>query len=364
MSSSTVVAQNKNSMIGRKIGGCVIEALLGSGATGTVYRARQVSLDRAVALKVLHPHVATNEVLVSRFAREARAAASIRHPGLVQVIDFGLDEDFHYFTMELIEGSTLGDYLRAGRTFDEEWSRYIARVATDALDAAHSVGIVHRDVKPDNLILDSKGMLKVSDLGLARSEWEEEHALTMTGDTLGTPYYMSPEQVQDSRLVDYRSDYYSLAASLYHIAVGTPPYEGSTRYSVMNKHVEAPVPNAHVANPTLSKAFSDFLAWLLAKKPEERPSSAQEIFQALDNMDLGEPLTDTTGKRLSASTERPTRPLPTMPEMRDAFAELALASASERLNQKGRMPVWVGATLVALAVALGVAIYLLLAGAR
>lgn len=283
------IPQVADPMIGRTLGGCVIEAHLGTGATGAVYRARQISLDRPLAIKILHPYVALHEVIVTRFAREARVAASLQHPNLVQIFDFGQQDGLYFYTMELVEGSSLGDYLRAGRVFDEPWCRHIARQAVSALDLAHSAGIIHRDVKPDNMILDAKGMLKISDLGLARiGPAAEEQSLTMTGDTLGTPYYMSPEQVQDSRLVDFRSDYYSLGATLFHLVTGRPPFEGETRFSVMTAHVSSPPPAACEVNPSVSRGFSDFISWLMRKSPEARPGSAEEMLAALDALDRGE----------------------------------------------------------------------------
>ncbi len=332
---------NSDPMIGQTIGGHRIEAHLGTGATGTVYRATQLSLDRKVAIKILHPYVAMHDVVVTRFEREAKAAASILHPNLVQIYDFGRTESYHYYTMEIVDGSSLGDYLKAGRTFDEVSCRQIARQALQALDAAHSAGIVHRDVKPDNMILDPKGSIKISDLGLARiGAVEEEQSLTMTGDTLGTPYYMSPEQVQDSRLVDFRCDYYSLGASLYHLLVGSPPFDGATRFTVMQQHVQAPIPEATEAMPEVSKGFSDLLVWLMAKQPEERPDSAAEIYEALDAIEKNATPAVPEPKRIPLGGKKNAKgPGGSMPELADAFAELALASAEAKVSSD-RPSIW------------------------
>ncbi len=271
-------------LLGTQLGGCVLEHLIGSGATGSVYRAHQLSLDRYVAIKILHPHVAVRETIVTRFAREARAAARLHHPHLVQVHDFGCENGFHFYTMELVEGLSLGDTVKRGHIFGESECLNICRQAVSALAAAHAIGIVHRDLKPDNMLLDSVGLLKISDLGLAQTfeTTTEMGALTLTGDALGTPYYMSPEQVQDARNVDYRTDYYSLGASLYHLATGSPPYDGESRFSVMARHVNDPVPYARNARPDLTVSFSHLISRLMAKDPALRPSTAEEILELVD----------------------------------------------------------------------------------
>ncbi len=277
-------ADSVNPLQGMEVGGCIVEAEIGTGATGAVYRARQISLDRPVAIKILHPHVALHEVIVNRFAREARAAARLKHPNVVQIYDFGQSGDLYYYTMELVQGPSLGDALRDGRIFPESECVNICRQALAGLSAAHALGIVHRDLKPDNMLLGHDGMLRISDLGLAQIV-ERDHtlsSLTMTGDSLGTPYYMSPEQVRDARTVDHRSDYYSLGASLFHLATGVPPYDGNSRFDVMSQHVSAPVPQAREQRADMTVTFSLMLSRLMAKDPDLRPASPEQLEQLMD----------------------------------------------------------------------------------
>ncbi len=275
-------------LLGTRIGGCILEEPIGAGATGSVYRARQLSLDRHVAIKILHPHVAVRETIVARFAREARAAARLHHPHLVQVYDFGSENGLHYYTMELVEGMSLGDAIKQGHVFSESECLNICRQSVSALAATHAIGVVHRDLKPDNMLLDSAGLLKISDLGLAQTfeTTNEMSALTLTGDALGTPYYMSPEQIQDARNVDYRTDYYSLGASLYHLATGSPPYDGDSRFSVMTRHVNDPVPFARDARPDLTASFSHLISRLMAKDPALRPNTPEDIHELLEACQL------------------------------------------------------------------------------
>lgn len=270
-------------LVGMRLGDYVIEALLGEGAMGRVYRARQVSLGRAVALKVMAQHLAAQEEMVARFRREARAAGAVSHPHLVQIYSFGEVEGACFFAMELVEGQSLRRYLERGEHFSEAECTEIARQTLAGLCEAHKAGVVHRDIKPDNLMLDSQGQIKVTDLGLARfAEFETNVTLTMTGVGFGTPLYVAPEQAESLHAADYRADFYSFGATLFHLATGRPAYDGATGIEVVSKHLMAPVPQARDANPELSPAFSELIARLMAKNPDHRPQSHAEIDKALD----------------------------------------------------------------------------------
>lgn len=272
-----------DSLIGTELGGYRIEALLGSGAVAKVYRARQISLDRRVALKVLRPSMAVSNETLTRFRREAQAAATIKHPHLIEVFDFGESGGKYYYAMELIEGRSLGRYLEKGERFSERECVEVGRQALSALDAAHKAGIVHRDVEPGNLMLGPKGRVKLGDLGLAHfTEAHSEAALTHPGVSLGTPRYMSPEQAQGLPDVDYRSDFYGLGATLFHLATGRAPYEGRTLFEIISSHLNAPVPYARDVNPEISKRFSDLIQKLMAKQPGDRPQTHTELYEALD----------------------------------------------------------------------------------
>lgn len=279
----------EDALLGTRLGGYEIECLIGRGAMGNVYRARQVSLDRPVAIKLLIPYLASQPELLARFFREAKAAASINHPNLVQVYDFGEADGAYFYVMELIEGLSLGEYLRRRETFVESECVGIARQATTALQAAHQLGIVHRDVKPDNLMLSKSGQIKLSDLGLARVvDIETDKSLTMTGMSIGTPFYISPEQVRGERGMDHRTDFYGLGATLFHLGTGRVPFEGETSAVVMARHLHDPIPWARDINPALSDAFSAFLHRMMAKSPDDRPATHEEIQAELDQCESGE----------------------------------------------------------------------------
>lgn len=270
-------------LVGTELGGYRIEALLGAGAVGKVYRARHIVLDRPVALKVLRPAMAASNEALTRFRREAKAAATIKHPHLIEVFDFGEVGGTYYYAMELIEGRSLGRYLERGEKFSERECVEVGRQALSALDAAHKAGIVHRDVEPGNLLLGPKGRIKLGDLGLAHFDAAgADAALTQPGISMGTPGYMSPEQAQGRPDVDYRSDFYGLGATLFHLAAGRPPFEGRSLFEIIASHLNAPVPSAHDVNPAISQRFSDLIQRLMAKKPDERPQTHTEIYDELD----------------------------------------------------------------------------------
>lgn len=267
---------------GSRLGGYVIEAVLGRGAMGRVYRARQVSLDRPVALKVMISYLSQREDLVARFRREAMAAARLNHPNVVQVYDFVEAEGACFYVMELVDGLSLGDYLGRGERFSEQEVIEVGREVTMALEAVHEAGIIHRDVKPGNLMLTSKGVVKLADLGLARvHDLGTDVSLTLTGMNVGTPLYMAPEQAQGAKTVDHRADVYALGATLYHLATGRPPFEGETPGAILMKQVHEPPPDARALNASLGQAFCDLLRWMMAPRREDRPGTHGEILGAL-----------------------------------------------------------------------------------
>ncbi|HPA18220.1 MAG TPA: bifunctional serine/threonine-protein kinase/formylglycine-generating enzyme family protein [Verrucomicrobiae bacterium] len=270
-------------LAGTQLGDFVIEGLVGKGAMGAVYRARQISLGRPVALKVMRPEFAAEEEMVARFRREARAAGAISHPHLIGIYSFGQEGETCFFAMELVEGQSLRAHLKRGERFTEAECLEIGRQVLAGLREAHRAGIVHRDIKPDNLMLDGRRQVRVADLGLARVAGPESGlAVTMTGMMMGTPLYIAPEQAEGRREVDYRADFYALGATLYHLATGRPPYDGSSGVEVIGKHLHAPVPDARASNSGLSRPFAELLKRLMAKKPEDRPQKHSEIERELD----------------------------------------------------------------------------------
>ncbi|MHC4202434.1 MAG: serine/threonine-protein kinase, partial [Planctomycetota bacterium] len=207
---------------------------IGAGSSGTVYKARQISMDRLVAIKVLPQKLAQDERFTERFMREARAVAKLNHPNVVTGIDVGEAGGVYYFVMEYVDGESVADRVRREGTVPEKEALEIARQVCLALDCAFKNGIVHRDIKPANILLTRGGEAKLADLGVARHAETEGVA---TRRVFGTPYYMSPEQARGDAEIDTRSDIYSLGATLYHLLGGKPPFHGNAPKVVMTKQV-------------------------------------------------------------------------------------------------------------------------------
>lgn len=328
-------------LIGKRLGGYVIEKALGHGSMGTVYRARQVALDRPVALKAMSASLAARGDLVARFLREAKAAAAINHPNLVQVHDFGQAGGTYFYAMELVDGLSLGAYMRRGERFSELECIEIGREVTLALQAAHEAGIIHRDVKPDNLLLTGKGVVKLADLGLAHMhEIDSDVALTMPGTSVGTPLYMSPEQARGDSAIDQRTDFYSLGATLFHLATGQVPYDGATAGAILSKQLTEPVPSPRMRNPTLCQPFSDLIRRLMGKSPRERPGTHEEVLDALENCHSVVRQRDKASSRITAGAS-----------MVEA-AGPAPHSAEVFVQPERTWPIWVACGSVFLVVAL------------
>jgi serine/threonine protein kinase len=268
-------------LTGQTLDRYLITGKLGMGGMAAVFKAYQPTLDRYVAIKVLHPIVASDEKFLARFRREARAAASLRHPHIVQIYDFGNDGDRYYMAMEYVEGLTLKqrlDEVRAGGQHMplDEAVRIISQVA-DALYYAHEIGMVHRDVKPANILLDDRGRAVLSDFGIVHMMEGTRYTLS---SVLGTPHYMSPEQGMD-QTVDARSDIYSLGAVLYEMLTGQVPFSADTLIAVIFKHVQEPLPPPRSINPDLPAEVEQVVVKAMAKSPADRFTSAREMAAAL-----------------------------------------------------------------------------------
>src|SRR5689334_7378163 len=209
---------------------------IGQGAMGTVYKAKQVSMDRVVAIKVLSSKYSKDRVFVERFLREARAVAKLNHENIISGYDVGESNGHHYFVMEFVDGAPVTALMKRDGRIDEQKCLRIGIQVARALSHAHKHGIVHRDIKPENVMLTATGGAKLCDLGLAK-QTKGDADVTMDGTSVGTPNYISPEQARGEEKIDIRSDIYSLGASLYHMAVGSPPFSGANPMVVMTKHV-------------------------------------------------------------------------------------------------------------------------------
>ncbi|MBY0231467.1 MAG: protein kinase, partial [Gemmataceae bacterium] len=294
-----------------QLGGYQVVKELGRGGMGAVYLARQVSLDRPVALKVMNPEWAANPNFLMRFTREAYAAAQLVHHNVVQVYDIGNDQGLNYFSMEFVEGKSLGDVAKEEILAPDVAAGYALQAAR-GLKFAHDRGMIHRDIKPDNLMLNTAGVVKVADLGLVRTPGMEEQqagteerqaideaaikarastgrtlaslsGVTMAGQAMGTPAYMAPEQARDATKCDHRADIYSLGCTLYVLVTGKPVFSGRTPMEVMTRHAtDAPKPPVAV-NKDVPKALSDVILKMIAKKPEERYQTMDDVVKALED---------------------------------------------------------------------------------
>ena len=285
---------------GMQIGKYTLAECIGQGSLGTVWRSRHPDLGVAVAVKVLRPGLLGKNVeQTGRFLREAHAAALINHPHVVRVFDAGEDQGLRYLVMEYVKGGSVGELLRnAGGRLPVPRTLEIARAVAGALEAAAAVGIIHRDIKPDNILLDEKGSPKLADLGLAKQlAGADEASFTATGVGLGTPLYIAPEQAMADTAVDVRADIYSLGVTLYHMVTGAPPFSGVTAYQIVHHHLHKPLPDPRKRNPEVPVAFAQVLCRMLAKKPEDRYQTAAELSADLARVEAGEaPLSRRTSR--------------------------------------------------------------------
>lgn len=273
----------------QQIPGYQLQRRVGAGAMAVVYKAKQLSLDRVVAIKVLPKRLSKNSEFVERFYREGRAAAKLNHPNIVQAIDVGESGGFHYFVMEFVEGCTVYDELAGGKVYDEKEAIAISTQIASALLHAHERGFIHRDVKPKNVMLTTERIAKLADMGLAREMTDLEAAMAEAGRAYGTPYYISPEQIRGEVTIDIRCDIYSLGGTLYHMVTGRVPFEGPTPSAVMHKHLrESLVPPDHISTK-LSSGFASMIEMMMSKNRDDRYASCREVLADLELLSRGQP---------------------------------------------------------------------------
>ena len=256
-----------------------LDEVIGRGGMSTVYRGTDLSLDRVVAVKVaLDPLVEESPIYLARFTREAQSAAAIGNPGVVTVYDAGADGPTRFIVMEFVPGKSLADILKEKRPLEPEQAANIAAQVADALSAAHAAGIIHRDIKPGNIMVEPNGSVKVLDFGIARAV--DGGSLTQTATVLGTSAYMSPEQAL-GQPVDARSDIYSLGCVLYEMLTGQPPFVADVAAAVMHQHVRVAPKPAIERNPAIPPALNTLVMEMLAKQPKDRPQTAAEVRERL-----------------------------------------------------------------------------------
>lgn len=262
------------------IPGYEISGFIGRGSSGAVYRARQLAVDREVAIKILHPHVARDSRVVRRLQREARTTARLAHPHIVSAVDMGEIDGRWWYAMELVDGPSLAQRLRAeGRIREREALRLFIPLC-EALEHLWEHGVVHRDVKPANILIERNGGARLADLGLAVAE--DDPSITGTGGTLGTPHYISPEQAVDPRKADVKSDIWSFGATLYHAVCGRPPFSGESAAEVLSGVLYSPIPDPEELEPTLSSRLALVLRKCLTRDPARRYQNPHELLLDLE----------------------------------------------------------------------------------
>ncbi|WP_170105297.1 Stk1 family PASTA domain-containing Ser/Thr kinase [Desmospora activa] len=269
-------------MEGRKLGGRYeVISRVGGGGMAVVYKARDVLLNRHVAIKVLNESLSNDSEFVRRFSREAQAAASLSHPNVVSVYDVGQEGHTHYIVMEYIEGPTLKEYIEQYSPLTAEEIVSIASQICDALSHAHDNQIVHRDIKPHNILLGYNGRAKVTDFGIARAS--SSSTITQAGSVMGSVHYFSPEQARGG-VIGAKSDLYSLGVVMYEMVTGELPYDGDSAISIAMKHLQDPVPDPTVLNSEVPQSIRDIIMRALEKDPDQRFASAREMKQTVDSI--------------------------------------------------------------------------------
>ncbi len=274
-----------------EIGGYRILAKLGQGAMGNVYKAQQVKMDRIVALKVLGPKYAENPQFVKRFFQEARAVAKFNHPNIIQGIDCGESNGVHFFVMEYVDGLGVGQVIRQEGRIPEKRTIEIVLQVARGLEQANKVGLIHRDIKPDNIMLTKDGVAKLCDMGLAKDlTLAPGKSASEVGLTLGTPNYIAPEQALGDSNIDTRADIYSLGATIYHMVTGQVPFPTGNAMQVIRQHInEDPVPPAEI-NSELSVDINYVTMKMMSKEREERYQTPTELIADLDLLAAGKHL--------------------------------------------------------------------------
>lgn len=292
---------------------------LGAGAMATVFLAKQLSLDRLVAIKILPRKFSGDTKFIERFYKEGRAAAKLNDQHIVGALDVGQAGEHHYFVMEYVDGETVHDRILEAKRIPEREALLLVKQVAQALKHAHDQGFIHRDIKPKNIMISKAGVAKLADLGLARALSDREAAEAESGKAFGTPYYISPEQARGAVEITTAADIYGLGATFYHMVTGRVPFSGKNPTEVMQRHVrEALTPPDHIA-PDLSQSTALIIEMMMAKDPRDRYQKAEALLEDIEEALKGN---DTVHARPnksflsslggSAIAEQPNAPIPVL----------------------------------------------------
>lgn len=360
------MVDGSNGLIGRQLGKYTLTEHIGSGGMATVYKGYRADLDRTVAVKILkvNPTV-MDESLVSRFKLEARTIARLEHPHILSLYDYGVEDDLLYLVMPYLPGGSLSTWLKANETPSLSRVAEVLRQVATALDYAHREGIIHRDIKPDNILMDRNGNALVADFGIAKIA-ESESRLTATGGVVGTPAYLPPEQGTGADITP-SSDIYSLGVVIYEIITGVKPYTAETPIQVILQHMNEPIPNVLESAPYLPASLESVMERALAKQPAERYQTATDFtddftraIETAPDVNATMPLSG-TGSTLSPPTSTQvgvkTADVPLAPD-----AEISGSGNTRQDIPSQKPPVWLYTAIIGLLVAGGIGIAFFVAG--
>jgi serine/threonine protein kinase len=312
---------------------------LGQGAMAVVYKAQQLSLDRPVALKILFPHVAANPKLRERFYREARILGQLDHPNIVQGYAVGEENGLHYCAMEFVDGESLQRWLaRLGRLSVGD-AVHIALACARALDYAHGLGLIHRDVKPDNILITRQGQVKLTDLGMVK-QLDEDLSLTQTGHGVGTPWYMPLEQARNAKETDARSDIYALGCTLYHALTGRPPFFSTTLIDLIREKQIGTFPPARQFNPEIPERLDLIIAKMAAKLPQHRYQNCAEVIRELQALHLASATLTFLRTTEPADEQAPAPPPGPGSSSAENTAAVSSAAASAEKSAEETVHIW------------------------
>ena len=310
----------------------LLQRILASGGMATIYAGLDTRLDRPVAIKIMHPHLANDEAFVSRFIKEAKATAALSHPNIVSIQDQGWNEGGApavFIVMELVEGSTLRDFLNEQGALNIDQLFQFLNPVVSALSAAHRIGIIHRDIKPENILISKDGRVKVADFGLAAGSIIGQTLTAESSVVLGSVSYLSPEQVQRG-ISDSRSDIYAVGIVMFEMLIGKKPYEGQTPIQIAYKHVNERIPNVREINESIPEAIAEIIYAATSPDPDQRPRDAEVLLNQLRSIQA---VIDPKRRQLSLELDIPPAAL-SVAKDKSKRGKVKVASAFEGLKEK------------------------------